>query len=216
MEQKTRKIGFFSALFGLLGICAAALGIFLALNNRAAAPRLVVQPEAAQLRVQQMLDALVAGDYETVSSCLYGQPRLGIDREAESDVGRLFWDALDSSFRWEQNSDFYATDSGVAMNVTITALDMSAVTANLRQRSQTLLEQRVAQAENASEVYDENNEFRESVVMAVLYEAALEALEQDAREISWEITLNLIYENGQWWILPEQPLLTAISGGTLN
>ena len=216
MEQQTRKIGFFSALFGLLSICAAALGIFLALNNRDAAPSLVVQPEAAQLQVQNMLDALVAGDYETVSSCLHGQPRLGIDRAAEGEVGLLFWEALASSFRWEQNSDFYATDSGVALDVTITALDLSAVTANLRQRTQALLELRVAQATDTSEIYDENNEFRESVVMDVLYQASLEALDQDTRDISWEITLNLIYENGQWWILPEQPLLTALSGGTLN
>ena len=41
-------------------------------------------------------------------------------------------------------------------------------------------------------------------------------LEQDAKQTSWELTLNLVYENGQWWIMPEQDLLRAISGGILK
>jgi hypothetical protein len=52
--------------------------------------------------------------------------------------------------------------------------------------------------------------------MDSLYRAAQEALEQDARQISWELTLNLVYESGQWWIMPEQGLLRAISGGVLK
>ena len=216
MERNKRRIGFFSGLFGLLGIAIAAFGIYLALSNRDAGPVLVEQPEAARNQVQTMMDALTAGDYDTVSLCLYGQPNLGLGREAESDVGKLFWQALSESFRWEQNGDFHATDSGVALDVSITAMDLDAVTANLRRRSQELLEQYLEEAEDMTEVYDENNEFRESFVMAALYEAAQEALEQDRKEISWDLTLNLIYENGQWWIMPEAKLLEAISGGILK
>ena len=216
MERNNRKIGFFSGLFGLLGIAAAVFGICLTLNNRDAGPVLVEQPEAARIRVQTMMDAMVAGEYETVSTCLYGQPDLGLDRAAQGEVGQMFWQALSESFRWEQKGDFHATDSGVALDVMITAMDLDAVTANLRQRSQALLEQRVAAAEDASEIYDENNEYQETFVMNVLCDAAREALEQDRKEISWELTLNMIYENGQWWIMPEAKLLEALSGGILK
>lgn len=216
MKRNTRKMGFFSFLFGLMGLCAAVFGVYLALSNRDAGPVLVEQPAAAGVRVQTMMDALVAGDYETVSGCLYGNPSLGLDRAAEGDVGQMFWEALAASFRWEKKGDFHATASGVSLDVTITAMDLNSVTENLRLRSQTLLEQRVQQAENVSEIYDENNEYKEAFVMAVLYDAAREALEQDAREISWDLTMNLIYENGQWWIMPEPALLQAISGGILK
>ena len=84
------------------------------------------------------------------------------------------------------------------------------------QRAQALLEQRIAQAEDTDEIYDANNEYREDFVMDALYDAAREALAQDAVYISWDLTLNLIYENGQWWIMPEQALLKALSGGILN
>jgi len=74
----------------------------------------------------------------------------------------------------------------------------------------------VAQAEDPSEIYDENNDFREELVMEALYQAAEIALEKDAKECQWDVTVNLIYENGQWWILPESGLLEAVSGGILK
>ena len=213
---KQRKIGFFSGIFGLLGIGLAALGVYLALTNIHAGPVLVEQPEAARNRVSTMLDALCAGDYDAVSACLYGNPDLGLDREAADPVGRLIWEALSDSFTYEILGDFHATDSGVALDVVIGAMDLDSVTVNLRQRAQALLEERIETATDISEIYDENNEFREEFVMAALQDAARDALEQDAQTTSWEITLNLVYEDGTWWIMPEQVLLQAVSGGILK
>ena len=216
MKMKRRKIGFFSGLFGLLGLILTVAAVFLAVTNRSVAPVLLKQPEAARVQVQTMLDALCAGDYETVSGCLYGTPDLGMEGEAADPVGQLFWEALGDSFTYEILGDFHATDSGVSLDVTISALDIDSVTANLRQRAQTLLEQRIADAEDTSEIYDENNEYREDFVMDALYDAARDALAEDAQTITWDLTLNLIYENGQWWIMPENGLLQALSGGILN
>lgn len=216
MRNKKRKIGFFSGIFGLLGLAIAVGCLWLAMSNRDAGPVLKEQPQAARNQVVTMLDALCAGEYETVSACLYGNPGLGMDREAQDEVGRLFWDALADSFRYEIRGDFHATDSGVAMDIMISAMDIDSVTVNLRQRAQTLLEERIAEAEDTSEIYDESNEFREDFVMGALLDAAQDALAEDAETVSWEITLNLVYEDGQWWIMPEPALLQAISGGILK
>ncbi len=211
-----KKFRFFSVIFGLLGLLCAGAGVFLALSSRDAAPVLVEQPEAARNQVVTMLDALTGQDYDAVSACLYGQPDLGLNRQPEDPVGQLMWQAFAGSVQYELVGQFYATDSGVAQKVVITALDFDSMTENLRQRSQTLLEQRVAQAVDTSDIYDENNEYREEFVLEVLYDAARQAVEQDAQARSWEVSLNLIYENGQWWIMPEQELLSAISGGILG
>lgn len=216
MNTMKRKIGFFSGLFGLLALAAAVAGIYLAVSNRNASPILAKQPEAAGIRVQTMLDALCAGEYDTVSGCLYGTPDLGMNAQAADPVGQLFWDALGESFHYEIPGDFHATDSGVSLDVTISALDVGAATANLRERAQRLLEQRIAEAEDPSEIYDANNEYREDFVMNALYDAAVAALAEDAADITWDLTLNLIYENGQWWILPEPEVLKALSGGILS
>lgn len=216
MRIRKRKIGFFSGIFGVLGMCLAVAGVCLALCNRNASPVLVRQPEAARTQVDTMLDALCAGDYDTVSTCLYGQPDLGLDRDAKDPVGQLFWNALAESFSYEIRGDFHATESGVALDVTVSALDLSSVTEKLGDRAKALMEKRIDQAEDPDEIYDENNEYREDFVMDALYDAAEAALKQDARQISWDLTLNLVYENGQWWIMPEQALLKALSGGILG
>ncbi len=216
MKIKKRKIGFFSGLFGLLGMCLIGFGAFLALSNINSSPMLVQQPKAAMDQVNTMLDALCEGEYQTVSDCLYGNPSLGMDGEAADQVGQMFWEKLTESFTYEIRGDFHATDSGVALDVTITCLDLDSVTGSIRERAQALMEERIAQVEDLSEIYDENYEYREEFVMDALADAVEAAIAEEAEMISRDLTLNLVYEGGQWWIMPEQDLLRAISGGILS
>lgn len=211
-----RKISFFSGLFGVLGLFTAVLGLVLALSNIDASPVLVEQPKAAREQVETMLDALCEADYDTVSACLYGEPKLGLDREAVDPVGQMLYQALVESFSYEMVGDFHATDSGVSLNVVISALDLDSVTVSLRDRARARLEQRIDEAEDPSEVYGEDHEIREEFVMEALHQAARDALAEDATRTTWELSLNLIYENGKWWIMPENTLLQAISGGILK
>ncbi len=216
METKKRGFGRASSVFGVLGLCAMVAAVWLALGNRNAGPVLVEQPEAARSRVVEAMDALCSRDYDTLSGCLYGTPELGLDREPADAAGKLIWDALAGSYRYELAEGIHATDSGVAMHLTISALDVNSVTADLRTRSQSLLEQRVQAAEDPAQVYDEAGEYREDFVMEVLCDAVEAAIADDGTEVSWNVTLNLVYENGQWWIMPEGELLEAISGGILG
>jgi len=204
---------FFSALFGLLGICAAVAGIFLSLHFRNAGPVLLKQSEAAEAQVHAMLYAVKNNEFGRVGDMLYGQLAIGADRLPTEDVGVLLWEAFLDSLSYELEGEFHATESGVARNVTITTLDVSSITDVLRDRAQTMLQDRVAHTADADDVYDQNNEYREEFVMAVLYDAAKSALETDGRTMTHRITINLIYENGQWWIMPEDGLLDAITGG---
>ena len=137
-------------------------------------------------------------------------------RDPADAVGNLLWGAFVESLEYELVSQCYATDSGVALDVSISALDLSSVTANLRERAQAMLEKHIEEAEDPSDVYDANNDYREDFVMNALLAAAREALAQDAQTVTWNLTLNLIHENGQWWIMPEQDLLKALTGGILN
>ena len=106
-------------------------------------------------------------------------------------------------------------EQGLAQDVSISCMDVTSVTVNLKERSQTLLEQRVAEAVDVSEIYDENNDYREDFVMAVLRDAVEDALEEDARMMTMELTVNLSYQDGKWWVVADEALLDAISGGIL-
>ena len=207
---------FFSGVFGLLGLALAAGTVWLSLHSLNAAPVLVFQPEAAEEQAQALMTAVEKGDYTTAGNLMYGCPDLGADHDAADRVGQLIWSVFQRSFDYEFTGEFYATDSGVARDVKISALDISGVTENWGVLSQNLLTQRMEQAEDMSEIYDENNEYREDFVMDVLYDAVLQALGEDAEYIEQEITLNMVYEQGQWWIVPDHALLQAISGGVSN
>ena len=206
----------FAVLLALVGIATAAFGIHLSFRSIGAAPVLVEQPEAVLTQLSAMMDAVCAGDFTTAGNLMQGTPNLGVDRAASEEVGVLVWDAFVDSFSYEVVGQCYATDSGVAQDIRITCMELDSVTAVLRERSQRLLEQRVEEAEKQSDIYDENNNYREDVVMEVLYDATKEALEQDAKTVTFEVTVNLVHNNGQWWIVPEDALLTAISGGILK
>ena len=204
-----------SVLLAAVGLSAAAAAVYLCTQYVDAKPMLLTPPDVAQSKVVALMDAVSEGDYEEASQAIYGTPSLGVDRQAADEVGVMIWEAFQSSITYELLGDCYTTEQGLAQNVSISCMDVTSVTVNLKERSQVLLEQRVAEAEDVSEVYDENNEFREDFVMAVLRTAVEDALKEDARMMTVELTVNLSYQDGSWWVVADEALLDAISGGIL-
>ena len=199
----------------LAGLVVAAGGIFVSFEALDAEPALVSEPVEATGKVVELMDAIVACDYEKASSLIYGKPQLGLDREPADQVGVMLWNAFGQSQAYELKGGCTAKDSGLVQHVVFTYLDMPSVTANLSDRSEALLMERIENAANIDDIYDENNEYREDVVMEVLAEAVAMALKEEAQTVSVELTLNLIYRDGQWWIVADNALLDAISGGVL-
>lgn len=204
-----------SALFAAVAVCAAVVGIILSFSSLNADPVLLSPPDEAENRVLEFMDAVCVADYEKASSLISGNPSLGLDRDAADEVGALLWDAYTASLSYSVVGNCYATDDGLAQKVTLTGLDITSVTSVLKERSQALLEKRVAETEDADDVYDENNEYREDFVMKVLYDATAQALKNDAKEMTVEFTVNLVYQNDEWMIVVDNQLLDAISGGML-
>ena len=204
-----------SVIFVIVGIAAAAAAVHLSLNNKDADPVLLAPPEEAKLQVVGMMDAVCAGDFAAASTFMQGQPDLGVDREATDPVGVLIWNALCDSMSYELVGECYGTEEGLAQDLTVSYMDITSVTAVLKERAQAMLEKRVEEAENLDEVYDEKLQYREDFVMSVLYDAAVAALEEDATTTTTNLTVNMIYQNETWWIIADQNLLDAISGGIL-
>lgn len=202
----------FASLLAVVALTAAVGGIYISFRYKDEEPVLLEPSQEASDAATALLDAVCAGDYETAGSLILGSPELGVDRPAQDAVGVLLWDAYQDSLEYVPVGEPFATDSGVAQRFTVRYLDLSSVTATLRERSQALLEERVAQAEDTSEVYDENNEYREDVVMDVLYDAAVAALAEDARYVEVTFTMKLVYRDGRWLAVADDELLNAISG----
>lgn len=204
---------FFSGLLGVIGIAVLVFTMVLAFVSLDAETVLLTPPGEALERAETMMDAVAAGDYASAGQLMYGQPDLGADREPADKVGQLVWDSFTDSISYEFVGECYATDSGISQNVSITCLELSSVMSNLKTRVNTLLNERIAQATEMSQLYDEENNFREDLVEEVLQQAVTAALQEDAQSVTREVTLSLAYREGQWWVVPDAALLNAISGG---
>lgn len=206
----------FGVLFALAGIAVAAFTVKLCLGNLNSIPVLLAPVEEAEKKAVALMDAVAAGDYETAETMILGNPQLGVDRDPADTAGAMIWDVFVQSYSYELVGESYATDSGIAQDVRVSYLNMDSVTQNLRTRSQTLLEERVAAAEDVDEIYDENNDYKEAFVMAVLEDAVEEALAQDAETTGMEFTINLVYRDGSWVVVSDSALMAAISGGIVK
>ena len=83
---------------------------------------------------------------------------------------------------------------------------------NLIQRAKALLEAKAAAAEDKTEIYNEDNSYRNELVDQALNDAVTQALSEDAQTVTRDVTLGLIYQDGAWWVVPDQALLQIISG----
>ena len=204
---------FFAVIFGLIGTVLMIGSIGLCLISLDAPVRMPETPAAAVECSEDLMNALADGDCAAAGNVLYGQPDLGVDREPADEVGQMIWTAFLGSISYEFKGDCYATDSGIARDATITAMDIPSVTDAVSQHAHALLTARVENATDMAELYDEENNFREDLVADVLSEAVVRALAENAETVTRDVTLNLICRDGQWWVVPDQALLQTISGG---
>lgn len=204
-----------SIVFGILGAVAAVLALWLSLSSRNAEPVMLRRPEGAGVCARQMLDAVCAGDYSGAGACFYGSPKMQSGAETESESGRLIWDAFIDSLDYELVGESYVSEQGISQKVKLHRLDFSSVTERLAERSQALLTKRVEEATDVTEIYSSGTNYREDFVLGVLRDATLDALREDSRFVDEEIVLNMIYDQGRWWVLADQALMNAISGGVV-
>lgn len=211
-----KKNGILKIFLAFLGVCAAVVGVTLGLCFQNSNPIMLKRSPGVQAQVIAVMDAVCEGDYTTAGLQMYGTPSFGPDRDAAEDVSVLYWDAFSQSVSYELIGECYAEGDRIAQKVRITCLDFESLTENLRSRFQVLLEKRIADAQDVSELYDDNNNYRKDMVMELLYQAAEECLREDAKTVTVEVTIRLTYEQGQWWVIPEEELLKAITGGILK
>ena len=214
MGEKMRNKKASSWIFGVLAVVLAVSALLICLTQRNAAPKLFGKAEGAEKCARGMMECISRGDYAGASAYLYGTPSLGIGDQRETPAAECVWDAFVSSMECRSRGSCYATDAGVAMDFTVSGLDIPSLTQELKQRSAAVLEARVEAAENMSQVYDSNQQYREDFIQSVLEEAAREAVAA-VSPVENAVTVQLVYEGNQWWVVPDSALMTAISGGIL-
>ena len=61
---------------------------------------------------------------------------------------------------------------------------------------------------------DENGVLRQELGESILRQAVELTLQEDHAFASYKITLELVYRNGQWWVMPSSSLTDIVAGVT--
>ena len=210
-----KPVRFLSSLFIILGCLTGAIAIALALFSLNRPPYLWKVPEDAASCTQSLMDAICAGDYSTAAAQLEGTPDLGLDGTFQSEVGQLLWDAYRESCSYQSVGELYATETGLAQDISFEALNLEAVLADAKERWTRLFTAQADAAEDSNALYDENGEFKNELIQQTLLEAVRQALAQSTARTHTSLTLQLVYSDSRWQVKPTGELLNAIGGGVI-
>lgn len=203
---------FFAIIFAVLGI-VLMLGttvISFACLNRPVG--VLENPDQAQRCSEELQQYVNSGDFNAAAGMMYGQPSLGMDGVPQDACTAMIWEAYRSSVSFEYSGSLYLLDSELARDGALTVLDVPALMNSVQARTKNLLEQRIAAAQEESEIYDGDGNLRGDVTQQILQEATRQAIDQDASYITQNVTVRVICRDDRWWILPDQTFLQTISG----
>lgn len=203
---------FFACILACIGmvLLVGSMGFFL--WNRNAEVRVLELPQEAVAVSENFAQALNDGDLEAAAKLMYGQPDLGVSTLPETPESALIWEVFCSSIAVELADGWAVEQSSLVKTGTITTMDVHSVFAVLPKLVQSGLDQRIAAAEELSDIYDERNAFRVELVEEVLEEALQQALTQENQTITREVTIKLVNRDGNWWVVPDQNLLQTLTG----
>ena len=200
-----------SAVFAVVGtvlLVGSVVMSFVALGR----PTTAVEPtREANDVAQSVLSALDHGDLSKVGTYFYGAPALGLDREPATAEGKQIWNAYRDSITVSADEGCCAEGTTIHQTAQVTALDINETLSRLDEEAAALLNQKVETAEDPAALLDENGEVPQTLKDELCAQALTQVL-ADAKTVTTQITFQLMEQDGQWWVLPDQAMLDVLSG----
>jgi len=204
---------FFAGIFGAIGTVLLVGSVGLCLFSLNAPVRMEEIPAGAVECADAFEKALSGKDYAALESCIYGQPELGMSEKPEDELARMVWDLVQLNLEFSWQGTCYMKDGTFCRDAVMSYMEAASITDDLPVRAHALLTQRVEEATDMAQLYDEDGQFREDLLDQVMKAALTQACMEDAGTASVAVCVEFVYRDGRWWAVPDRALLTALSGG---
>ena len=200
-----------SILLILLAAAAAVAGVSLAFRGRTAEPRLISASGDPAGIAGEFLDTLCSGDYAGAAAfCAGGLPSEEIPQDEEA---AALYACMKDCWAWESAGELRREGILAYFPVTLTTLDITAFTADMNADVNAVLARCVEEAAHESDIYDENNSFRDEVVQRAWKEVWLGRLElAESFTVTADTELMLRYGEHGWVVVPDAALLDILAG----
>lgn len=201
-----------SRVFAAVGAVLTAGILWVCTARQDAAAWVVGTPDGAAECVEAFAQELNRGDLEAASAFLLDMPNLTIPGEARDETGMQLWNAYVDSLECTPAGECFPVSTGIAEKIQLYRMDLPGAAGALQERTQSLLAERVEAAEDMTEVYTEDHNYRPDFLSRLLQDAAAEAIAAAPR-LEQELTLRLLLRDGRWVVVPDAALLEVLSGG---
>ena len=202
-----------NAAWGMLAVLLFSLGLLLCCSaDKIGLLYCAPSGDPAQT-VRTFMDSVISGDYPTAYACVENYSGLGLENTPDSYDGELIYNALRRSYSYSFDGNCETDKLTSRAKVDFTYLDTKAMAAELAAQAEVLLPE-LLEGRSNDEVYDGSG-YLESFTDEV-YTKVLETVLPDAEKYytTKELTFELSYSNGGWYIELDNDIINAISGGT--
>ena len=197
-------------------LCVVVVGaLLLGLTQRSAMPRSCSETGDPQQAVTAFFDAVCAGDFAACDSMVSGYSSIGFEGEAATEVGQKLYEQLVESYDYRLIGGLRQEDGKYVQTVELQYFDINATTEELNTLSQECLSRHVYNSDS-SEIYDENGEYREDIVMQSLSEALdIVLTEPQKYYVTVQLDVSVQLDGAQWKIVMDNRLKSALLGGAV-
>lgn len=208
MKKKTLSV----LLWAAAGLILAAVTIGAAVYGIYSTPSIRMDQTVVLNAAEQTLSCAKSGDYAALSQLLYGAPDLGKPPAKTDDAQIMIWHAYLDSITWELADACTPTDTGLAVDVTVRCMDISAVTASLQTVAPDRMNQLAKEKTNEEEIYDKDKNYLPEFVAEVLRSATADVLAQPVQTAERTMRLQLVRSGSSWQVVPTEELMHFLSG----
>ena len=201
-----------SVLFAVVTVLLILITVGLYLRTSDSPLLLLPTLKQADRQTEDLMDAVCSGNDAEAGQLMYGQPQLHHSHIFSSQVHDILWDYYRGNMSYEFSGSCYVSASGVFRDVAVTAPDLKQILPLIEARAETLLTEYLEQPGATAEAYDEEGYFREEILSRILCEAADHVLADACPSATLQVSLELIRRDGRWTVLPNQALLSFLSG----
>lgn len=202
-----------NGFWGSIAVLFAAAALLLSIVGMTFGT-LVAKPDGDPAEtVNAFLEALDRGSYNEAYTYLSDYSSLGLENQAQGDIGALVQQAVRDSFSYSLKGECKVDGLSATQQAELRYLDLKSFSSELELLTNQNLEAIVAERPR-SEIYDENNNYLPSVTDEA-YRLALENILSRAEEYCAcvDVELELSYHAGHWQLKTNPQLLNALIGG---
>lgn len=202
----------FAVVFAVVGMVLLLVCPIVFLANRNSPVKITESPQGALVCSETLAAGVNEGNYAAIAEVLYGQPKLGAGDVPADGYTALLWETFRSEMTFSYSSKLYLLDGELARDAVITVPDIARILELVEKEATALLEQQAQAAEDPRAVFTAEGGYRPELMEQALQNALGRVLQGEVPCISCNVTVKLIFRDDQWWAVPDQTFLKAISG----